>query len=134
MARRAGIGQAEMEVLRYVAEHRPVTVREVAEHLAETKGQTRTTALNVMERLRKKGHLVRRKVEGVYSYSPAVPRQQLLQGLVRDFVQQMLGGSIEPFMAYLAQDARLTEAELEELRRLVEGLDIRKEEGHEPAG
>jgi len=132
MARRPGIGEAEMEILRYVAEHHPVTVRDVAEYVAATKGHTRTTALNAMERLRKKGYLTREKAEGVYRYRPAMPRPQMLRGLVRDFVQQMLGGSIEPFMAYLAQDARLTETEVEELRRLVSDLESREEDGHEP--
>src|SRR5687767_2968797 len=42
---RPNIGHAEMDVLRFVAEHHPVTVRDVADHVAETKGHTRTTAL-----------------------------------------------------------------------------------------
>lgn len=43
------LGKAEMDVLHHVAEHAPVTVREVADHLAETKGHVRTTVLNTME-------------------------------------------------------------------------------------
>ena len=49
------VGRAEMEVLRYVSDHPGSTVGEVGEYLAETKGHTRNTALNVMERLRTKG-------------------------------------------------------------------------------
>jgi predicted transcriptional regulator len=53
-----------------VQDHHPVTVRQVAEHLARTKGLTRTTALNVMERLREKGYLTREKAGGVYLVAP----------------------------------------------------------------
>ncbi len=127
MGRKPGIGQAEMEVLRYITEHHPITVREVAEHVAGTKGHTRTTVLNVMERLRAKGHLTREMVEGIFRYSPAVPKAQLLRGLVRDFVQQVLNGSTEPFIAYLAEDARLSDEELADLKQVVEGLE--KKEG-----
>src|SRR5207248_9426700 len=120
MRRRAKIGPAQLEVLRYIQDHHPVTVRQVAEHLAETRGLTRTTALNVMERLREKGYLGREPVEGVYRYFPIQPKPQLLRGLVRDFVEQMLGGSLEPFVAYLAEEANLSDEELARLRQWLE--------------
>ena len=65
MRRGADLGQGQIEILRYVQDHHPVTVRQVAEHLARTKGLTRTTALNVMERLREKGYLTRALAGGV---------------------------------------------------------------------
>jgi len=120
MRRRAKIGPAQLEVLRYIQDHHPVTVRQVAEHLAETRGLTRTTALNVMERLREKGYLKREPVEGVYRYFPIQPKPQLLRGLIRDFVDQMLGGSLEPFVAYLAEEANLSDEELARLRQRLE--------------
>ena len=55
------IGQAELEILRYIQERHPVTVRQVADHVSETKGHVRTTVLNVMTRLVRKRYLVRRK-------------------------------------------------------------------------
>ena len=94
------IGRAEMEILHYITEHHPVTVREVADHVAETKGHVRTTVLNIMERLRKKGHLTRRKVGGLFQYSPRVSKTELMRNLVRDFVSKALGGSVSPFVAY----------------------------------
>ena len=120
MRRRERIGAAQLEVLRYVQDHHPVTVRQVADHLAETRGLTRTTALNVMERLREKGYLDRQPVDGVYRYSPVQAKPQLLRGLVRDFVEQMLGGSLEPFVAYLAEEANLSDEELARLRQRLE--------------
>jgi predicted transcriptional regulator len=128
MRRKEKIGQAQLEVLRYIQDHHPVTVRQVAEHVAETRGLTRTTALNVMERLREKGYLTRELVEGVFRYSPVHPKPQFLRGLVRDFVEQTLGGSLEPFVAYLAEDAQLSDEEWERLRQRVRDLQRRAEE------
>src|SRR5215210_3215992 len=105
MSESPNIGRAEMDILRYVAEHHPVTVRDVADHVAETKGHVRTTVLNIMERLRKKGYLQRKKSGGFFQYSPTVPRSALLRNIVGDFVQKTLGGSLSPFVAYLANDA-----------------------------
>src|SRR5437773_6616573 len=114
---------AEWEVLEYIVEHHPVSVREVASRFAETHNRARTTTLTLMERLRQKGYLRRRKVKGVYRYTSRQPKSELMHGLVRDFVQSALGGSVSPFMAYLAKEARLTREELLHLKRLVSKLE-----------
>lgn len=122
------IGRAEMEVLRYITDHHPVTVRQVADHISQTKGHVRTTVLNVMERLREKGYLARKKTGGIFHYSPRLPKEELLRSLVGDFVTRTLGGSLSPFVAYLTQEAKLSREELEELRDLVRSLDADSEE------
>lgn len=126
MRRVSKIGRMEAEILRFIAEHQPITVREVAEHFAQTKGYARTTVLTVMERLRRKGYLKRKKVDNAYQYSLSQPKTTLFQSLVRDFVQSILGGSISPFVAYLSQEAKLSDEELQELRRIISELEERK--------
>jgi predicted transcriptional regulator len=125
--RAPGIGKGELEVLSYVHEHHPVTVREVADHLGASRGVVRTTVINVMARLVQKGFLTRKRVDGVYHYAPRVARGALLRDLVKDFVDGALGGSVSPFVAYLMQEANVSDAELEQLRKLVSELDERKD-------
>jgi predicted transcriptional regulator len=124
-----GIGRGELEVLRYVQEHHPVTVRQVAEHLAETRGVVRTTVINVMSRLVAKGFVVRKQADGVFIYSPQVGKETLLRGLVRDFVRGALGGSVSPFVAYLTSEAQLSVEELAELKAVVKELEERSRKG-----
>ena len=124
---RPSLGEQELEVLRYIADRAPVSAREVAERFGEQRGLARTTVLTVIERLRKKGYLTRKRREGVYHYSPRVPQAELLQGLVGHFVETILGGSVSPVVAYLARTRRLTEAELRELQQLVD--ELRREPG-----
>jgi predicted transcriptional regulator len=121
--KRVNLGQAEWEILRYVTEHHPVTVREVADHAAETRGQARTTILTVMERLRKKRYLTRRKQDGVYQYSPKVSVPEILQGFVKQFVETTLQGAVSPFVAYLSKTGEVSDKELDELKRLVDDLE-----------
>lgn len=114
------LGKAELEVLRYVQDNAPVTVREVAQHFATSASLARTTILTVMDRLRAKGQLTRKKVGGVYCYSPVTSQGELMRSLVKDFVDTTLGGTVSPFLAYLVeQEGGLSQQELEELRRLV---------------
>ena len=127
----APIGDAELEVLRYIQDHHPVTVAEVAAHFGRVKGHVRTTTLNVMRRLLAKRYLTRRKVNGVFRYSPRLSKADLLRGLVREFVDRALGGSLSPFVAYLAEDATLTAADRAELKKLIESLEPRGRAGRD---
>src|SRR5262245_15951660 len=129
MRDRPGLGDRELDVLRFVSEHAPVSAREVAEQFSEEEGLARTTTLTLLERLRKKGYLSRRRKEGVYRYSPRHPQGEVLQGLVRQFVEKTLGGSVSPVFAYLSRSRRLSEAELAELEQYV--AEMRTERGGE---
>lgn len=120
------VGEQELAVLRYVAEHGPMTVAEVVERFGEPQGLARSTILTVMERLRKKGHLTRTKVEGVFQYSSPVPASELLRDVVGDFVERTLSGSLSPFVTYLAEAEDVSEEELQQLQDVVARLQSRK--------
>ena len=117
------LGKAEMDVLCFVAKHGPVTVRAVADHLAQTKGCVRTTVLNSMERLRRKGFLSRRKVDGVYQYLPVENKGDLFQKLLKGFVEAAFGGSHGPLVTYFAERGKLTREEMRMLRNIAGRLD-----------
>ena len=121
--KRSGLGKAEWEILRHVIEHHPMTVREMADYAAETQGLARTTILTVMERLRKKRYLSRRKVGGVYQYSPKITLTDILQGMIKQFVDHTLQGAMSPFFAYLSKSGNVSDKELEELKQLVDDLE-----------
>ena len=118
-----GLGEQELEVLRFVTDHAPTSVREVAQAFGEPRGLARTTILTMMERLRKKGFLTRRKADGSFAYSPALAKTELMQNLVQDFVEKTLGGSLTPFVAYLSEARNLNDTQIAELRRLVEEME-----------
>ena len=79
-----------------------------------------------MERLRKKGYLIRKQADGIYQYSPRLPKADLLRGLVREFVDKSLGGSLSPFVAYLTEEANLSDQELIELKQIVRDMERSK--------
>lgn len=116
------VGRAEAEVLRYIADRHPITVREVADYFAQTKGLAKTTILNVMERLREKELLTRQPGENGFVYSPSQTKVGLLRDMVHRFVDEMLGGSLEPFTAYLAENPAIDETELARLKAVIAEL------------
>lgn len=121
------LGEQELEVLRYVNDRGPVSVREAFAEWAAPRGKARTTVLTMMERLREKGFLTReRSADGTtFVYAPVVAKADLMRGLVQDFVEKTLGGSLSPFVAYLADAPNLSDKEMDELKRLVAELETK---------
>ncbi len=122
------LGKVELEFLQKVAERQPISVRALVELQSNDSGQARTTVLTVLERLRRKGYLTRRKIQGVNHYSTRVSVSDLLQRLVSDFVQKMLGGSVSPFVSYLHEQNHLDPEELAQLRSLVDEFEKRQKD------
>ncbi len=123
------IGDQEMALLRYLAERGPVSVGEAAEEYGAPRDLARSTVLTMMERLRAKGHLERAADGGVFRYATLQPAAELMRGLVGQFVDRALGGSVSPFVSYLAQKGDVSADELSELERLVEQLQEQRREG-----
>lgn len=116
------IGDRELALLHFVGERGQATVAEAVEGFGVPRGLARSTVLTMMERLRKKGHLGRRQVAGVYQYAPRTAPGAAVRQAVQSFIDRTLGGSITPFVTYLAERERLSEEEMAELETLLARL------------
>lgn len=117
------IGEQELALLRHIADRGTVTVGEAADEFGTGRNLARSTVLTMMERLRQKGHLSRRMVDGVYRYRALSSSADLLKGAVQRFVERNLDGSVSPLVAYLSETGELSEKELRELEKIVARLD-----------
>ena len=120
-------GSLETEIVRHVSANPGRTGREIAEALADERGVARTTVLTVLERLRTKGLLSRRKREGVFRYQAEMPAGTAMRHSVARFVEQILGGSVSPFVAFLQDADRLTDQDIDELEQLVKAQRLRRQ-------
>lgn len=112
-----------MEVLAFILDHGPISVRDASDRFGESAGLARTTVQTIMERLRKKGFLTRSEHEGGFLYEAAMEKRTLFNDLIGEFVRTRLGGSLSPFVAYLAENRTLPKDELQKLRDMVDRLE-----------
>ena len=116
------VGDQELALLHFIAEHAPATVAQAVEGFGQPRGLARSTVLTMMERLRAKGHLTRRSADGGYRYSPTTAPGAAVRQAVQTFVDRTLGGTVAPFVAYLAEREELSDDEVAELEALVARL------------
>ncbi|MDV0440216.1 BlaI/MecI/CopY family transcriptional regulator [Xanthomonas sacchari] len=126
--RRKSIGDQELALLQYIAEHGDASVGEVAAGFGEARGLARSTVLTMMERLRAKSYLRRRQVQGVYRYAATSGQDDVVRSAVGSFVEKTLQGSVSPFVAWMSQRAEVSDAELAELEALVAKLQSQRRE------
>ena len=120
------VGEQELRILKDLVERGPGSVGELHARYGEPLGLARSTVLTMMERLRTKKRLTRRRAGGVFLYrSPDAP-EQVLRAAVSRFVEGTLGGSLSPFVRYLAEAEDLPEDEVAELQAIVARLRARR--------
>ena len=96
------------------------TVRDVYEALLERRRIAYTTVMTMMKILETKGYLKKRRQDRAFIYSPTRPKNQVIGGMVREFIDRVFSGSAEPLLVHLVKSRRLRERDLQKIVRLVE--------------
>jgi predicted transcriptional regulator len=125
---KASLGDQELELLRYISRSGPVRVGQAVEEYGGPRDLTRSTINTTVERLYKKGYLSRTAEDDVYRYSATVTPEEVMDGLVDQFVEKTLAGSLTPFVSYFSKRIRLSADEQAELNRFVARLESKEKE------
>ena len=105
--------------MKVVWELNQATVRDVYEKLLEHRRIAYTTVMTMMKILEEKGHLKKNQDDRAFVYSPSQPKQAVIRGMVREFVNRVFNGSAEPLLMHLAAEEKISDADLAEIKRLV---------------
>jgi len=99
--------------------HGSPTVRDVYEALLERRKIAYTTVMTMMNILEQKGYLKKAQKDRAYVYHAAKPQKQVIRGMVREFVDRVFNGAAEPLLLHLVEDRKVSEEDLEQIRRLI---------------
>jgi predicted transcriptional regulator len=96
------------------------TVAEIWQAIAAGRRVGRTTILNLVDRLEKRGWLVRRDAQKPCHYLAALGRAETAALLAHGFVDDFFGGSASNLVMSLLGSRRLKPQEIEQLRRVLD--------------
>jgi BlaI family penicillinase repressor len=111
--------EQELEIMKIVWQLERATVRDVYEQLLKRRKIAYTTVMTMMKILEQKKHLKRTQEDRAYVYRPSKPKQQVIGGMVREFVNRVFNGSAEPLLMHLIEDQGLTEKDLDEISKMI---------------
>lgn len=97
-----------------------LTIGEIWEQIRQAREVSRTTVLNLVDRLEKRSWLKRHKDQGVFRYAAAVPRPSAQAQLAAEFVEEFFDGSAANLVMSLLGSERISKADINRLKRLID--------------
>lgn len=114
------ISEAEYEVMKIVWKLAPINTNEITELLLKTTSWSPKTIQTLIKRLVTKGALAYEKQGRVFVYTPLVREREYVDQESRSFLKRFYGGEISAMLSAYLENDRLSEAELDRLRSLLE--------------
>jgi predicted transcriptional regulator len=114
------LGELETAVLRHLWARGAADTKAVHETLPEARGITHNTVQSTLERLHRKGLLLREKVGHSYRYAPAVTMEAFRARAIAEAAGDLRGAAAEGVIAaFVELAARADRANLDRLSRVV---------------
>ena len=113
----------ELAIMKVVWSLDTATVRDVYEALRRHRPLAYTTVLTMMKILEQKGYVKKTRDDRAYVYRAARPRQQVIGGMVREFIDRVFDGASRPMLLHLVKQTKLSEKERQALLKAIEEVD-----------
>ena len=114
--------ESELKILRVLWEHGPISVREVYERLIDSEGMGHTTVLKLMQIMTDKGLVERDASVRPQLFRATRPKRQTQRMLLRQLLDRAFSGSPGSLVLQALSMRKSTEAELDEIRQLIDKL------------
>jgi len=115
------ISESEWAVMEVLWESSPQTAAEVTKALRPTTKWADNTVRTLLTRLVEKGALKPSENEtGTRTFSPAIAREACVKAESASFLRRFFGGAAKPMFVHFARNAKLTQDEVKELKRLLD--------------
>ena len=112
----------ELEIMKLVWQRESATVRDIYEALRERRKIAYTTVMTMMKILETKGYLKKRRQDRAFLYRPTRPKNQVIGGMIREFIDRVFNGSAEPLLVHLVKARHIREKDLQGIVRMIEEI------------
>ena len=117
------ISDSEAVVMEILWQRHPLGADEVVAALAERSDWAEPTVKTLLNRLLNKGAIRAERDGRRYLYSPVLEREAWVARQSEGFVERLFGGRVAPLVAHFSERGKLSQADIDELRRLIGELD-----------
>ena len=112
---------AELAVMELLWRKGRITARQILDRLyPDAPKPQHGTVQRLLQRLAAKGFVVRDRSLGISVFSPAISRDAYASAQLESLANRLTQGSLVPMITRLVADNKLSRAEIEKLRRILE--------------
>jgi predicted transcriptional regulator len=121
MAKRPPLANAELAVMDLLWDAERLTARQIREHLYPSTTKTQHgTVQRLLQRLEDKGFVERDCELPVHLFSASVSREEYASRQLEALAERLTGGSLAPLVTHLVEHKRISRAEIDRLRLILE--------------
>lgn len=118
------VPDAELAVLKVLWDRDAANIREITDVLYPAGGTSHyATVQKLLERLRERGCVSRRKAGRAHVFRATVERAQLIREHLREGADKLCEGSLTPLLTHLVDGRHLSPDDIVRLRQLIDELD-----------
>jgi len=115
------ISEAEWEVMRALWENSPLTVNDIVDVVSRRTPWQRETIRTLINRLVQKKALGFKKNGRQYHYYPLAGQAECIKAETRSLLRRFGGAPIEPMLAALIEEKRLSAEQIDRLKQILAG-------------
>jgi BlaI family transcriptional regulator, penicillinase repressor len=111
--------EQELEIMKIIWRLKTATVRDVYEAMLDRRKVAYTTVMTMMNVLEKKKYLKKRLADRAYVYQVTRSQDQVIGGMVKEFINRVFDGAAEPLLMRLVKDRHLSGKEFEKISQMI---------------
>ncbi|HEV3120170.1 MAG TPA: BlaI/MecI/CopY family transcriptional regulator [Gemmataceae bacterium] len=120
------VTEAELAILELLWDQGPAMIRQLTDRLYPQGGRAHyATVQTLLERLEAKDFVIRDRSGAAHTFRAAVGRDELIGRRLQATAERLCGGSFTPLLMHLVSARKLSAREREELRSLIDDLDVK---------
>jgi predicted transcriptional regulator len=119
------LGELQTAVMEILWTEAPLSVTEVEQKLQKNREIAHTTVLTTLDRMHRKGFLLREKQGKAFVYSPRYSKEEFERGLAREVLSGLLTQFTEPALSAFVE---LVGEDGEKLNQLEEMIRLKREQ------
>jgi len=117
------LSKSELDIMKILWQDGCGSAREIHDKLKPAYHWAYSTTKTIMDRMVKKGHLVRENFHGVFLYRPLISKPAGLASFVRNFADNVLEMDYGSVVSLFARSKTLTAQEITELTELLQSQE-----------
>lgn len=126
MERSPKISDAEWQVMKVLWDKSPITSSEIVEILKPAMKWSPTTIYTLINRLVNKKALEIEEGSSPYKCYPIISQKECIREENKSFLKKVYDGSINLMLANIVEGEKLSDKEIEELKKILDGSKDRK--------
>lgn len=117
------ISAAEAVLMEVLWSSAPRSAEEIIAEVGPSQDWRDGTVKSLLNRLLKKRAVHAQRDGRRYLYTPVLSREDYVMGESKGLLDRLFDGRVAPLVAHFSEQRKLSHKDIEELKRLIEGLD-----------